>query len=351
MGLSNDNVNELIPRTEAIKHIIHRGSKDPNKIIYDYYVSHGDTQKAQRFLQYREVWESIRKGEKSLDFPPHVAFALSDACNLHCAHCYRVFNKDRTLKRRMEFDEIFKLIDECKEIGVHSINLGTESEMFLYDSILEVMAHIGSKRFEDFWVCTNGTLLNDEKINVILNSGVTRLSVSIDAVSNETYNKVRGKHFYKLMSNIFNFLDRREKRGTALPVLRVTMIKSNLTINECDDFIRFWSKIADEVDIQPLIDIKNIDLLKYDYIQDPYCNYPWTMIYINWNGDYKPCCSEFCKHLTIGNIKDMSIKDAWNSPYMIDLRRQFVEKKVNKYCTNCLRSLNSGESYSALSTG
>lgn len=339
---------ELLPRNEAIKHILHHGKSDPNLLIYNHYLGVKTGDKAEKFLAYRQLWEAVRKGEKVTAFPPHVAIGLSDMCNLHCAHCYREFNRDKTPKRKLEYKEVVRLIDECKDIGVPSIGLGTESEMFLYDRIIDLLQYIGGKNFEDFWACTNGTLLDEQHINAILSCNITRLSISIDAVSNATYRNVRGKHYYKLLSNIFNFLDKREQLRSAIPVLRVTMVRSNLTAGECDDFIGFWSKIADEVDIQPLIDVKNIDGLRYDSIEEPHCNYPWSMLYINWNGDYKPCCSEYCKHLTIGNMAEMSIKEAWNSDYLKDLRQQFVSKRINKVCINCLRSLNSLSEYTPI---
>jgi MoaA/NifB/PqqE/SkfB family radical SAM enzyme len=126
-------------------------------------------------------------------------------------------------------EEVRKLVDECKEIGVYSIGLGTESEMYLYKGIRDVIDYISAKDFDDFWICTNGLMLNDSHIKQILESNVTRLSISLDAISPETFEKTRGKGFYRLMSNIFAFLDKREKKKLKLPVFRVTCIESNLT--------------------------------------------------------------------------------------------------------------------------
>lgn len=340
---------ELVKRKDSIDHLKHFGKKDSNLFIHDSYIESGHTERAKKFLEYRKLWESVSEGSKTPDFPYFVTFSFSDSCNLSCAHCYRTFNKDKTERHLLEYDEAVRLIDECKKIGVYSIGIGSESEVFVYKRIADVMKRISENRFEDTWVYTNGTLLNDERIDLILDSDVTRLSISVDAVTGETYRKTRGGDFNKLMSNIFNFLDKREKRKTKLPVLRVTAVKYNLTEPEIGLFVDFWSKIADEVDVQPLIDIKNIDELRYDKIEKINCIYPKRMLYITWNGDYKPCCSEFCKHLTIGNIRNMSIPDAWNSEYMRDLRLQLCGKKpLNKACLNCLRSLHSTEKYEPL---
>ena len=340
---------ELIKRTEAIDHLQHFGCKDPNLIIYNSYLENGQIEKAQAYLKYREEWESVRRGEKKSKIPLFVTFSLNNFCNLHCAHCYRTLNYDKSLKNMLEVHEIFRLIDECKSLGVPSIGLGTESELLLYRRIGEINDYVSGKEFEDLWIMTNGTLLTDRISDQILDSNATRLAISIDAVTNDTYRKVRGPWFHRLMSNIFNFLDKREQRNKKLPIVRVSFIKYNLTKHEVDDFINFWSKIVDEVDVQLLIDVKNVDLLKYSEMDQGRCDYPNDMLYINWNGDYKPCCSEFCKHLTIGNINSMTIVEAWNSDYMEDLRRQLAgEAPLNKVCINCMRSFHSSEVYEPL---
>ena len=43
----------------------------------------------------------------------------------------------------------------------------------------------------DQFLFTNGTLLNEKNSNLILKSSLTRLFISIDAATNETYDKVR----------------------------------------------------------------------------------------------------------------------------------------------------------------
>jgi len=337
---------QLMERHEAIEHIKHFGEHDPNYLIYEEYTRNGFPEKARRFLEYRKTWEAVRKGERHCDFPLHVTFGLSDSCNLSCPHCYRVYNRETSSKRHLEKSEIYGVIDQCRENGVFSIGLGTESELFTYKGADEIIRYVSSKEFDDFWIYTNGHFLNDHNISLILESNVTRLLVSLDAISEETYKKVRGKGFYRVMSNIFNFLEKRNRKPLQLPVLRVSFVKYNLNEHEADDFIAFWKKIASEVDIQSLIDIKNIDELKYDHIDNPRCNYPENMLYIKWNGEYKPCCSEFCKHLTIGNVAQMSLKDAWNSDLMKSLRSQFRgDLPLNKICVNCLSSLQSKAIY------
>src|SRR5437763_969546 len=84
--------------------------------------------------------------------------------------------------------------------------------------------------------------ITEENINILLDSIVTRIPVSMDAISPKTYSQSRGGNYYQLMKNVFNFLELREKRNQRLPLLRVSFVRYNLTEHETDDFIRFWKK-------------------------------------------------------------------------------------------------------------
>ncbi|MBN2141014.1 MAG: radical SAM protein [Desulfovibrionaceae bacterium] len=337
---------ELLKRREAIDHLRHHGRFDPNLVIYEWLRDSGSPEKAERFLRYRKLWEATRASGATPDIPLFVTFGFNDSCNLSCVHCYRQYNPDRDSKRVLTMDEVRRLVDECKEIGVPSLGLGTESELFLHKDVRAILEYIGQKDFEDVWVYTNGQGLDDEMARLVLDAGVTRLSVSIDALSPDQYRTVRGGDFHRLMANVFNFLARRAERGSRLPVFRVTYVLYNLTAPERDAFVDFWSRIAEEVDVQPLIDIKNIDELRYDSIDKVHCRYPDSMLYIKWDGSYRPCCSEFSKHLSAGNIREQGILETWKGPFMEDLRRQLAGgRDLNRACLNCLRSLRSDQDY------
>ena len=67
----------------------------------------------------------------------------------------------------------------------------------------------------DVFLFTNGTLLNKEKSKMILESNITRLFISIDALTSETYNKIRvpvskrlknSNRIVELENNIKNFM-------------------------------------------------------------------------------------------------------------------------------------------------
>jgi radical SAM protein with 4Fe4S-binding SPASM domain len=68
------------------------------------------------------------------------------------------------------------------------------------------------------------------------------------------------------------------------------------------------------------------------------CSFPFKQIVIDNEGDILPCCKMGGKKLALGNIKNMSLKDAWNSKKMKDLRdiHKTNRWKENSVCKRCI---------------
>ena len=110
----------------------------------------------------------------------------------------------------------------------------------------------------DQFLFTNGTLLNDKNSQIILNSSPTRLFVSIDAASEEVYDKVRipvnkkiiNSGRLSLIENIKNFIKLRNLQNKKLPLVRVSFVALEKNVHEVDEFIKKWVNIVDSVEIQ-----------------------------------------------------------------------------------------------------
>jgi radical SAM protein with 4Fe4S-binding SPASM domain len=69
------------------------------------------------------------------------------------------------------------------------------------------------------------------------------------------------------------------------------------------------------------------------------CYQPFDSIVINWNGDVRPCCISTINEkgsLLVGNLKDSSLPELWNSVYMHNLRKSLLsECNMPEICDNC----------------
>lgn len=67
-------------------------------------------------------------------------------------------------------------------------------------------------------------------------------------------------------------------------------------------------------------------------MSDTFCVLPFTHLSTRPNGDITPCCRNWD---TIGNIKDTTFEQAWNSPVQQKLRRQLLDGQRPDNCFQC----------------
>jgi uncharacterized Fe-S cluster-containing radical SAM superfamily protein len=74
-----------------------------------------------------------------------------------------------------------------------------------------------------------------------------------------------------------------------------------------------------------------------------FCMYPWTHLYLNPDGNARPCCmSEWQTVPPLGNANHSSLKEIWNGPGMRQLRVNMLNEQPSPACTRCYEIEKSG---------
>ena len=161
-------------------------------------------------------------------------------------------------KSTLQLDDLKKLFSDFKTNRLDALFLSS-SEPLLYKNFDKVLEMAKNSDIMDQFLFTNGTLLNDKNSQIILNSSLTRLFVSIDAASEEVYDKVRIPVNKKIINsgrlsliekNIKNFIKLRNLQNKKLPLVRVSFVALETNVHEVDEFIEKWVNIVDSVEIQ-----------------------------------------------------------------------------------------------------
>ena len=124
--------------------------------------------------------------------------SVTDRCNFRCVYCMpkEVFGRDyRFLERRelLTFEEIERMVRAFVRRGVQKIRL-TGGEPLLrrdLERLVEMLARIDSL---DLTLTTNGALLA-AKANALADAGLTRLTVSLDSLDDETFRRMNDVDF------------------------------------------------------------------------------------------------------------------------------------------------------------
>jgi radical SAM protein with 4Fe4S-binding SPASM domain len=308
----------------------------------------------------------------------------NNKCNLRCQMCGFSDPRVATLAKydlpRWAYDRI------AAELFPHAnyVCLSILTEPFMTRDFPERLTALREYDVPFSDVITNGTLMSEEAIAMILDSQLTRLIVSIDGGTKEIFEAVRiGANFERVIANFTLLRTRRRERGATLPRLRVNHVLSELNIDHFDAFLSvmesleaeevavrtvsrmseaaiqessdpvFWEKVRSArvklaafcertgiVDAAFLRDRHSMIDLFTDTGEKLICRTPWTTIAVHPNGDVYPCMA--WSRPPIGNLTTQSFDDIWNSAAFNALRDEFERVQPGLDCLNCTirRSVN-----------
>lgn len=284
------------------------------------------------FGKYRENYAKAQNYGLVSDFPITVYLELVNRCNLSCIMCDT--ERHKLPLNKLSLDMIEKILKECKANKLPSLVLGTYSELLLYDKIYDLLDLVKEVNVLDVFFRTNGVLLNDKIIDLIIKNKVTKVLISVDATTPETYKRIRGHDFLNLVEgNIEKLLARR----TELPIVRLSFVVMDINKNERQDFFDKWKDKVECIDFQRLL-IENGEKVT-NKIENPYCASPFYMLSITANGNIYPCCDfVYGRGHLLGNIYEDSLKDIWNGDKIREIRQQIVSKDFIPICHKCLSS-------------
>jgi radical SAM protein with 4Fe4S-binding SPASM domain len=308
-----------------------------------------------KFLAYRELWDRVNRFELETEFPLFLHIESNYQCNFRCPMCTQgvpELKEKFGYSERLETQDIAKILEQAKQFGCPSISFQGDNEPFLIKQIPDWFRMAKDAGFQDIMVNTNGSVMNERLATRIVESGLTRLRFSLDAITNETYSKIRiGGNFKKVMQNIEIFLNIRSRLQSPLPKVGVNFVKMAINAHEVEAFEQYWANKVDYIVIQDFMtpdiqgDYRHLDVAERSSIPEFRCQQPWQRLYIRGNGDVTPCCAMFSSYLKLGNIHENSLIDLWKSPQAKELRRLHAEGRYreNAVCLKCSKNGGGGQ--------
>jgi heme b synthase len=117
-----------------------------------------------------------------------VAWEVTRSCNLACAHC-RAASQKRLYSGELTTSECFQVIDEIASF-VQPVIILTGGEPLLRKDIFKIIAY-GKVKGLTMVMAPNGTLLTEENTRKIIESGIKRISISLDGPDAATHDNLR----------------------------------------------------------------------------------------------------------------------------------------------------------------
>lgn len=186
----------------------------------------------------------------------NLRISLTAACNYACTYC--VPDGKRLMPARSELDgkEVLRAVDLLIDTaGINKVRL-TGGEPLLSPKFDEVLLGLASRSLDDLSLTTNGQLL-PRKADVVLESGIKRINVSLDTLNADRFRAIaRSGDLETVLSGI----DRMRQAGVKVKLNMVPMRTAN------------FDQIVPMLDyaLERGIELRYIELMKMGHLQrDP----------------------------------------------------------------------------------
>lgn len=315
-----------------------------------------------RFMNIYDVYTSYRKSvRKGKSYHAGMPVALSieptTSCNLRCPECISGLRDFTRPTGNLDFNLYKNVIDDLKDFLVYLI-LYFQGEPYLHPNFFE-MVEYASKRGIYTATSTNAHYLNSENALKTVRSGLDRLIISMDGVSQESYETYRiGGNLEKVKTGIKNLVEAKDQLKLKTPFIILQFIAFKHNEDEIEDIKQFGKEIGvdtvaiktaqiNDPDKNAHLIPSNHKLSRYDSsgkskwnIKNLMKNECWKMWHssvITWDGQVVPCCFDKDADHSIGNIENgTQFSDIWRSKNYDQFRDQILNSRSSiDMCKNC----------------
>lgn len=288
-------------------------------------------------------YELLRKKTVLKSIPYVVKLEANNICNLDCEFCYR-----KTLNYGFgytSFENFKKMFDPLKDYMYYCAPhyLG---EPFLHKDMARILTYIHKNNVATY-ISSNLNYLTEDLARDVINSGLDLLTVSVDAVDQETYKKYRkGGDFNLVIKNLKMLVDQKKKLKSSTPLIELQFIIFKYNEHQIDKVEALAKEIGvDSLKIRPgIIDDEEWIPKNKMYVSKLYtkknkdrktCWWLWKTATITWNGEMFPCCRRILKK-SFGNVLKEDFSAIWNNEQYVDARKCFSSKsKFDSPCYTC----------------
>ncbi|OQW92806.1 MAG: radical SAM protein [Thiotrichaceae bacterium IS1] len=280
----------------------------------------------------------------------------SSACNFRCQFCptgHKDIIKESEYRRSvMNFDLFKKMILELGEFDqpIKVLRMNKIGEPLLNKNLPKMIEFAKSSGFVKYIdLATNGALFSHDLLVKLLGAGLDRINISLEGINREQYleHAKVDIDFSELVENI-QWLHSNKQSCE----ITIKIPGNYLTDEQKIYFFELFQSCCDRIfveDIAPIwpsfdvekragIKLKN-DVGQYQrpLEKKEVCTYIFYAMAVNADATVSACCPDWNQQLIIGNIREKSVKDIWNSKEMNTLRIQHLEgnRFKNDTCRQC----------------
>lgn len=288
--------------------------------------------------------------------PFTVSIEPTTACNLGCSECPSGLKSFTRPMGKIDLEVNRQLI---RSLGkqLFYINYYFQGEPFLHPQFLELVKEAKKSRIYTS-TSTNAHFITEKKADEIVASGLDRLIISIDGLTQETYEsyRVHGK-LSKVIEGAKQLVEARKRANSSTPHLIFQFLVVKPNEHEVDGIF----KLADELKIDE-VRLKSAQVYDYHnghelipenekyarykrqadgtyrmkYKTGNHCWRMWSSCVLTWDAQVVPCCFDKDATQVLGSAMNEDFTKIWKSGRYNDFRLAVLTRRNQiEICKNC----------------
>jgi len=310
-------------------------------------------------------------------------------CNLQCKECSVHLIRDVVKPIPMSRSTLDRVADQVFPY-VGDVNFAALAEPWMSPVIEDAIDLARARGVPFLQMISNAMLLTERRARKLIDVQFDRVSVSTDAATPETYSKIRGTNFEKVVKNVRRLRDLKARLGSRKPMLKFNFVMMRTNLREMPDMVDLAHELGAEMidfrlpfllerqriaDERPNLDPRLMDemILKTRERMEalglaveqlpetnadrrargyrspsielnpgprsdrtPHCDAPWGFLVIWPTGDVHPCCSPFMLGgPPMGNLARETFAQILTGPAYDRLRHSLVAGTLSEDCAKC----------------
>lgn len=305
-----------------------------------------------------------------LETPISAHIDVSSLCNYRCSFCFQADTqgmKDVSLKRGFMETALFqKIVDELGDFPtkIKKIKIGNHGEPTLHPDLSECIEYATKSEVADVVeLFTNGSKLNPLLNSKIIQSGLQRINISLEGLSDERYKEVTGvkQDFRSIVAGVEDLYHQKELAESEL-IIYVKVVDEahslrgdsglifTLSDQERAYFYETFENICDEIYIEKIVpQWAETQLDRQNSVADTgmygqkisnwkdVCPFTFMYLHFNCDGTVSPCTLDWPRKVVIGDAKTESIYSIWHGSKLRELQIAQImgQRKCIDFCASC----------------
>lgn len=288
--------------------------------------------------------------------PMALSIEPTTSCNLRCPECpsgLRSFTRDTGMLDEAMFK---KVIDEASS-HLSYLTFYFQGEPFLNTNFLRMVAYAHQRKIVTA-TSTNAHYLHPKNAEEVVKSGLDKLIISLDGITQETYVKYRvGGQLDKVIEGTKNMIAAKKKLNSQTPYLVFQFLVVQHNEHEIEDA----KKLTRELGVDEIV-FKTAQIYDYENGSDlipkneKYSRYKrtatgkyviknklenscwrmWSSAVLTWDGNMVPCCFDKDATHTLGNVFSHSLQTVWSNNSYQQFRNSILKSRAEiDICKNC----------------